>query len=203
MDTDKLNKIESITDNKPIRLRESYIRNNYIELYNEIKNYTIELDIPFIQKVWHWVNNLNIHELCKCGNKKNFNRNWKDGYKKFCSPKCAQSDEKTKEKRKDTVIKKWGVDNIAKSDIIKKKQAKTNIERYGFTSSFCNEDVRKKQKQTIIDKWGVDHYFKTEEFKIKAKSYYLKKWGVDHQLKVDEVKEKIKKTCIDRYGVET
>jgi hypothetical protein len=203
MNTDKIKLINDITNDKPIRLRESYILNNYPDTYKDIIEFTKNIEVPFIQKLWHWVNDLDTESLCKCGNKKSFNRNWKDGYKKYCSQKCAQSDRDTKEKRKKTNLEKWGVDNIAKLDSIKEKQAKTNLERYGFTSSFCNEEVKQKHKQSILDNWGVDHYFKTEDFKIKAKSYYLKKWGVDHQLKVEEIKERIKNTCLSRYGVET
>lgn len=203
MNTEKKKILDEIIDGKSIRLRESYFENNYLETYNQIKNYTIDLDIPFIQRIWHWINDVPEYFLCKCGKRTTFNRNWLDGYRKSCSAKCAQSSSETKEKRKNTIIELYGVDNIAKLDIIKEKQASTNIERYGFTSSFQNPEVRERYRKTSLEKWGVDHYFQTEDFKIKAKSYYLKKWGVDHQLKVDEIKERIKETCLERYGVET
>ncbi len=72
-------------------------------LINEINLY-----IPFKQKNWHWVNNKKENVYCKCGDNVSFNRNWLDGYREYCSPKCAQIDLKTKEKRKKTNIDKWG-----------------------------------------------------------------------------------------------
>jgi len=202
MNPEKLKKLEEITENKPIRLRESYWTNNYSEFHQEISNY-INLDLPFIQKVWHWVNDYPNEFKCICGKKTTFNRNWKDGYKLYCSAKCVQAQESTKEKRKKTNTFKYGVDNIAKLVDIKEKMEKTNLEKYGTKSSFQNLDVRQKWKDNMVNKYGVDHYFKTDEFKIKAKQYYLTKYGVEHQLNVEEIKEKIKNTCFIRYGYTT
>jgi len=203
MRTDRKAKIHQITDNKSIRLRESYIQNNFSDVYEQISAFTFGLELTFIERIWHWVNDFPNYFLCKCGERTKFNRNWLDGYKKNCSAKCAQSNVSTKEKRKNTTLEKWGVDNIAKLDSVKEKQAKTNLDKWGTKSSFQNSEVRDKWKKTISDKWGVDHYFKTDEFKVQSKSFYLKKWGVDHPLKVEEIKERIKKTPLSRYGVLT
>jgi hypothetical protein len=70
---------------------------------------------------------------------------------------CCDSKECINKKRKETSLKKWGVDNPMKSPKIKEKLEKS-----------------------ILDKWGVDHYSKTDEFKEKTKQTTLEKWGVDH-----------------------
>lgn len=198
------NLINSIVDDKPVRLRESYFINNFNKEHSIITEFCINIpDIPFKQKIWHWINDIDSYYLCDCGKRTKFNKNWKDGYKDYCSAKCAQSSSKTKEKRRKTNIEKYGVDNVAKNSDIKKKTEKTNLERYGHKSTFQNEKVREKWKDTILEKYGVDHYFKTDEFKIKAKKYYLEKWGVEHQLDVEEIKERIKQTCLKKYGVST
>ena len=85
---------------------------------------------------------------CRCGNKTTFNKNFKEGYKKHCSVKCVQSDIETKNKRRQTVLRKYGVDNVAKSQEVKDKTEQTNIERYGCKSSFQNTEVREKWKLT-------------------------------------------------------
>ena len=203
MNSERLNTIEDITKGYATRLRESYLSNNYCELCESIKSYTKDLCIPFIQRIWHWVNEMPNEYACKCGKKTTFNKNWREGYRKSCSAKCAQTDNATKEARKSTNMGKYGVDNAAKSQIVKSKTENTNIERYGYKSSFENAEVRTKWKETILHKYGVDHYFKTDEFKLKSKKYYLEKWGVEHQLSVEEVKERIKNTCLKRYGVST
>lgn len=203
MDTVKLKIIDEISGGSPSRLRESFVIKNYQSVYDDISSFCEGLELPFIQKIWHWASGVTHYHTCYCGNSTTFNRNWRDGYREYCSPKCAQSKKSTKEKRKSTNLKKYGVDNVSKSPEVKKKTEDTNLERYGYKSSFQNDDVRSKWKDTMISKYGVDHYFKTDEFRIKSKSYYLKKWGVEHPLMVDEIKDKIKKTCLIRYGVET
>ena len=54
--------------------------NGYVYYTDKISN------ITFKERLWYWVNNINKEILCKCGNKKTFNKNWLDGYRKYCSP---------------------------------------------------------------------------------------------------------------------
>ena len=204
MSTDKISKIENIIYDSRNRLRESYFSKNHQVIYNDIISYCQNIqDLNFIQKVWHWVNEKPDYFICKCGNRTTFNKNWLDGYRIYCSAKCSQSESSTKEKRRQTSLQKYGVDNVAKNDDVKKKQEITNLKKWGNKSSSQNELVKEKYKQTIQNKWGKNHYFQTEDFKLKAKKYYLEKYGVEHQLEVSEIKERIKQTCLKKYGVET
>ena len=201
---DRIKIIDKILDGSPSRFRESYFSKNSPSVYSDILRYCVNIsDLKFVQKVWHWVNDFPQYYRCRCGKSTSFNRNWKDGYRKYCSAKCAQSDLSTKEKRRQTNIKIYGVDNVAKNVDIQKKIESTNLEKYGSRSSFQNTEVRNKWKKTIELKYGTDHYFKTDQFKEKAKDHYLFRYGVDHQSKVSEVKDKIKNTCLFRYGVST
>lgn len=196
-------KIIKIIDNKPSRLRESYFINNHGDIYDKIVEYTIDLELSFKERLWCFVNKKTSYVLCSsCINRVSFNKKWTEGYKTYCSTKCTQSSNKTKEKRKKTVLEKYGVDNIAKSQDIKKKQEQTNIERWGHKSSFQNEEVRERWKTTIEEKYGVDHYFKTDEFKEKTREFSLEKYGVDHPSKSKEVQNKISQTNIEKYGVD-
>jgi hypothetical protein len=184
--------ILKIIDNNPLRLRETYFINNYPNLHLEIVQYTNKLDISFKQRIWHYLKNEDNYILCNsCSNRVRFNRNWLDGYKKYCSPKCAQGDDLTKEKRRKTVLSKYGVDNISKSDDVKKKQESTNLKRYGCKSSFQNEDVRKKWKQNVNKKWGVDHVFQLNDIKQKSKSTSLLKYGTEHFVQSKNYIEKL------------
>ena len=204
MYTEKLKKINDIVQNHPIRLRESYFKNNHNELYNLINNYCAGIsDLKFVQKIWHWVNDRKNYFVCECGERTSFNKNWLDGYRKYCSAKCSQSQEKTKEKRRKTTLEKWGTDNVAKSEEIKKKQEQTNLKKWGSKSTTQNTEVQEKIRKSVVEKWGKEWYFQTEDFKLKAKKYYLEKYGVEHQLEVEEIKERIKQTCLKKYGVET
>lgn len=202
MNKQKYKIINDILQDKPNRLRESYFIKNYNDVHSEIVEYTKGIDLPFKQKMWHWVNELPTLYVCKCGKPTSFHKNWKDGYRVACSPKCAQTSDKTKEKRRKTTLDKYGVDNIAKSEESKKKQEETNIQKYGHKSTFQNKEVQKKWRKTIKNKYGVDHYFKTDEFKKDTKQYYLNKYGVDHQSKLKTTQDKIKETNIRKIGTD-
>ena len=199
---DNIRIISDITNDIPVRMRESYFKTNYPHIHQKIVEYTSDLDIRFIQRVWHWVNHYPTNYICKCGKSTTFNKNWKDGYKVSCSAKCAQSNQSVKDKRRDTNIERWGVDNIAKSVIIKDKTSSTNLERYGHTSSFQNENVRNKWSNNIKNKYGVDHYFKSDDFKKKSIATNNIRYGVDHYVQSNSYIENTIATNNERYGVD-
>ena len=101
----KINIILSITKGSPNRLRESFFIKENIEIFNEIINYTSNInDIMFKYKVWHWVNNEPNYILCECGNRVSGNMNWLNGYKKYCSNKCSSNNKELIENSKKTLF---------------------------------------------------------------------------------------------------
>ena len=73
MITERKKKIDNIVLGFSNRIRESYFKNNYLCVYNEIQLFCENiLDLPFVQRIWHWVNDVDVYYLCKCGKKINF-----------------------------------------------------------------------------------------------------------------------------------
>ncbi len=195
--------IDEVLEGKGNRLRESYFNKNYPSLSEEIISFCEGIKhLPFNQKLWHWVNDYPTLYSCKCGNSTTFNKNWKDGYRKYCCAKCSATDLTTKEKRKTTNLDRYGVENVAMSEKIKIKQMETNLKKYGTKSSAQNEEVKKKHTDTILEKYGVDNYFKSDDFKKKAKKSTFEKYGEEHFVRTEEYKEKTKQTNLDRYEVD-
>ena len=95
--------ILEIVNGSSIRMRESFFKKNHKLLYNNIINH-IEKNISFREKLWYWVNNINIIQTCLCGKPTSFNKNWLNGYKKFCSVRCSHKDILTHEKYKKTCL---------------------------------------------------------------------------------------------------
>lgn len=153
----------------PNKMRESYVKKNYPELHEIVVNF-IDLDISFKEKMWYCVNDIKKEHLCKCGNKTTFNKKFTEGYKKYCSAKCTQSDSNTKAKRERTVLEKYGTTNVAKNKDVQKKKEDTNMERYGHKSSFQNEEVQEKRKNNNRAKYGVDHTSHLDSVREKIKN---------------------------------
>jgi Ackermannviridae homing endonuclease len=196
---------------------EKYIKNNYIDYYNIIINFSKEYnleDLPFKQKVYHYVYDKKNHILCECGKKVNF-KNFTIGYLKYCSNKCVGNSDIIKKKKEINSLKKYGTKTPSESKIIKDKIIKTNQERYGSNSPLQNEKIQKKSKETLMKNYGVDHPLQNEEIQKKRISNFdVEKWkkkkdktmmklyGNVNALSIDKFKEKAKQTNIERYDVE-
>ena len=122
-----------------------------------------------------------------------------------CSKKCAcrltwnnKSNKEKQEilnKRVNTSLEKYGVDNPAKSEIIKEKQRQIYFSKSDEEINIEHE----KRKQTMIKKYGVENIFQNTEYMINK---FQEKLGVNNPFQSEVVKEKIKHTCIEKYGVE-
>ena len=116
--------------------------------------------------------------ICKiCKNTTSF-LNIRDGYRKYCSAKCAKNDSENKEKTKQTCLKKYGVEYVSQCKEIRDKQKETCFKNYGVYYPQQNKEIQQKNKNTCLEKYGVDNVFKAEK-----------------------IKKKINQTCIDKFGV--
>lgn len=136
------------------------------------------------------------------------------GYNKYCSIKCSANNEKEKEIRRQTCLRKYNVDNYAKTKECQEKMKHTCIERFGVDNIFKDKE---RIKQACIKKYGVDNIRKypkaIEQFKqkkltnidenglnsyqrgtIKQRQVCLKKYGVDNYSKTKEYQEKCYRT---------
>jgi len=120
------------------------------------------------------------------------------GYAKYCSSLCSNKSEQTKNKYKNTMMNKYGVDNSFKSEEVKSKIKETNLKKYGSDVYIVSEDCLTKKNNTLLNKYGVDHYSKTDIFKMKAsnKCYWKSNESRMKLLKIFE--EKKLKTIMDR-----
>lgn len=140
-----------------------------------------------------------------CGNE--FYSKW--GKKKTCSNECLNKFKLTDEyknhinkKRKETFLKKYGVDNPAKLECIKEKIKNTNINRYGFVSPTLNTEVREKQKQTCLRKYGVETPLENKSIMEKTQTTLKMKYGTSTTWKSQEIIDKSLKTKLKKYGDE-
>jgi hypothetical protein len=117
--------------------------------------------------------------------------------KTFCSPKCNNNSEQTKNKFREKY------NNLSTDEKLERKNKRTNtfnIKYGGYTLQ--SPELREKVKTTLIKKYGVDHPFKNDSIKRKIINTWLTKYGVDNPFKAQIIKEKIKDILIEKYGVE-
>ena len=86
--------------------RYKYLDDNFSDILDKILDFSKKnklIELPFKQQVYHWYNNIKEKQKCYCGKMTKF-KNSTIGYYKYCSKKCMDSSEKTKEKRKKTCL---------------------------------------------------------------------------------------------------
>ena len=124
---------------------------------------------------------------------------------KICSIKNAQN------KRKDTCMKKYGVQHIFQSEEfkdkirsgeIKQKSIDTCMKNYGVKNPSQSEQIKDKMKHTCIERYGVENASQSEQIKDKKIDTCMKNYGVKNPGQSEKVKETMKDTCIEKYGVE-
>lgn len=136
-----------------------------------------------------------------CGSYTYFNRNqWRFG--ETCSVKCGANNKRRNEQIKSTLINKYGVDNIAKTDVFKENLKQHNLKKYGTEYFFQSEEYKEKREAIFKEKYGVGYYTQTAEFQEKCKKTALKKYGVESYSQTQEFQEKRKRTSLEKYGVD-
>lgn len=136
---------------------------------------------------------------------------------KYCSLKCSHSNSEVKEKRKQTSIERYGVDNPSKNSDVKDAIKQTSIERYGVDNPSKNSDVRSKissanknnAKQrvakaadTVMQNYGVKHISQLSSVKDQKKQTFTSNFGLDHFFKTSEFKQKMQYRWRTQYDVD-
>ena len=124
-----------------------------------------------------------------------------------CSVKCSSLDKNVQQKVKQTCLRKYGADSIAKLETncfktnnpsknkeSREKAKQTCLKKYGCEYAWNNDT----QKQTCLEKYGVDNIRKSEYCKQKIKQTCLEKYGDEHY----NNREKYKQTCLENFGVD-
>ena len=212
---------------------ESAIKKLIPDLYVEInKKYPQLKNYKFKTKLYWFIHNLTDFPtyVCPvCGRKEYLNVdvvNVFSGYDKYinrkgCSLRCVQLNSEVIDKKKNTSIEKYGVENYSTSSECKQKMSETMCKKYGVAHYSQLEEWREKIKSTCMQRYGEDHFSKTKMFSEqvrktwenkepdeikeidnKRKQTCIKKYGSEASSNCECVKEKIRKTMLDRYGVE-
>ncbi len=177
------NKIETIGEQSFLRLHISKFHNittkEYYDLYFKKENEGI---------------------CSNCGKPTRFIA-FSQGYSTNCGYICGSNNIKTKNKTKETIINKYGVDSIFKSEEFKINSKKTIMCNYGVENVSQNNEIKKKKVKTNLQNCGAENYTTTDEFKERVKKTCLEKYNVDNPSKCEKFKEKRSQTIFNRYGV--
>jgi hypothetical protein len=120
---------------------------------------------------------------------------------KYGVENISQSEE-IKNKKKETTLKNYGVEHNSQSEQIKNKKIQTCLKNNGVEYSQQSQQVRNKSKKSCLKKYGVEHPLQSELIKEQMKENNLKNHGFEFVSQSEEFKNKVKNTCLKKYGVE-
>lgn len=132
---------------------------------------------------------------CECGNLTTF-IDIKNGYRKSCSVKCAAINQERVSKIKNTKLIRYGDENY--SNRLKSKE--TLLKKYGVENVSQIEEIKLKKINTCIKNYGVDNPLKNINIKDKMQNTMLSRYGHSNPSKIYEFQEIKKQTCLDKYG---
>lgn len=109
----------------------------------------------------------------------------------------------TTDRRRETTLALYGVDNVSKSDEIKTKIGDVFEERYGARCALQNEAVKEKAAATIRLRYGVDNVFASPEIQARIRETNLERFGVGNPQQSPEIRARTVRTCQDKYGADS
>ncbi len=145
---------------------------------------------------------INNEHLClNCGKPNKF-RGFAKRCGTYCSTKCMANSKEIQNKRKDTIVDKYGVENISQIVEVKEKKKQINQEKFGVDYYFQSEEGKEKIKETMVERHGVENPMMLDEFKEKQKNSLFTNHGVTNPQKSKEINQKSKNTMFNKYGKE-
>lgn len=106
------------------------------------------------------------------------------------------------EKRKQTMLARYGVDHPLKLVKFKKKSIQTCKRHYGTEHPIQNKEIKEKIKEHNRKKFGVEWPGQNKDVQDKMKKTNIERYGVDNAFKSKETKKLIKEHWLKKYGVE-
>lgn len=134
--------------------------------------------------------------ICEYGNKKLFNAINK-GFRfcaKDCRCRCEEQSRKIKLK-----YKEYTPEKLKKMD--ERKRA-TMVKRYGVENPGQVPGIAEKIRATSLARYGTEHASQSAEVRAKTDATNLRLYGTISPQSLDERKEKVKETNLKRYGTE-
>ena len=109
----------------------------------------------------------------------------------YCTRRCASVCEISKERQKQTCLRKYGVESHNSLDGVKAKKKLTYEKYYGIENPTQRNALREKCKETCQEKYGVDNPFQSTDIKEKIRQSLLNRYGVEHALQSSEILSKM------------
>ena len=122
-------------------------------------------------------------------------------HRKIIQKDCCKNSNCVNQKRKESVLKTYGVEYISQTDGFRESVLNTNMAKYGSACSLQAEIVHAKTQKTMLERYGCEHPMQSNEIKNKIKKTCMQRHGVENPLLDEGIMSKSRETTFERYGV--
>lgn len=194
-----------VIDTKALKVgqfSERSFRKHYPEFCNYLLNkYKGVSWNKFSELLYLYFNNLKDIPKCPvCGNPVKF-ISFSKGYYTYCSNKCAYNSKEVSNKKKQTCLKKYGVENPSQLKLVKEKKIQTSLKHYGVPHTTQASEIKNRIKQTNLKRYG-GMPLKSIEVLDKYKKTCLERYGFENASQSELIKKKKVQTSMEHYGTE-
>lgn len=144
-----------------------------------------------------------IHDIDKCCSKEcsriKASKTYQSTISKLGYSPC--NSESANEKRRQTNIQRYGVDNIFKSKQFIESIPDRLFQKYGTTNINDIPGVKDKKHTTCMQKYGVEHPCQSDVVKQKIKQTVKSRYGDSVYFRTSDYKHKSTNTNLQKYGV--
>lgn len=109
---------------------------------------------------------------------------------------------KTTERRQETTLAVYGVDNISRSEVARESTRRTSQARYGVDHASQAPEVQQRRRRTNLEIFGVENPFAAREVKEKIRRTHMQRRGVENPSQDPAVITKRMETNQERYGAD-
>ena len=155
----------------------------------------------FFNKKFHILYKTKIFTCKSCTNNQRV-KNYKESVMNKYGVENINQLQEIKEKKVINCLKKYGVENINQLQEIKNKIKNTNKLKYIEKHNNLPPTPIIDKKQVIFEKYGTYDFRNSDYIKNKIKQTVLERYGVDHISKSKEIQSIKQQSCMNKYGVE-
>lgn len=150
-----------------------------LEQVLESTQFLIKADIR--SRLYAIRNNISAQPTCTlCGNPTHFNRT-KNKFNAYCpnikGRSCASNEQSAIQRKKDTTVARYGVENASQSPEIRSKVVATNMQRFGGVAPMCSTVIQEKRRNTTLERYGVEYTAVLDFVKDKRMDTMLQKYN--------------------------
>jgi hypothetical protein len=125
---------------------------------------------------------------------------YKNRFSGYCISCYKDYRKEIQERQRNTLLEKYGVDNISKIPGVQDKIKRLSIEKYGVASPSQSQSAKDKRKKSCLERYGCEYSTQSDVMKQHTRKTCLEKYGVESIQNYKPFRDSVEQTMLEKYG---